>query len=174
MSTQNSKWQRTVRANALGFDWCVKNAAARLQSNELNEAMSWCSIAAHSAANDGFHGMLASPALEDVLLQLAQRLPAGFPSPRNLLPCRWLHVFSAAYKLFGHTKLCREWMKLDAQGRQHSVILLSQDGPVPDNLAEAVSQAGGSAVAGGEEAADVTEEGTTDEEAKPSSSIDTG
>ncbi len=144
MSTHDSKWQRTARANALGFDWCVKNAAASLQSNELNEAMSWCSIAAHSAANDGFHGMLASPELEDILLQVAQRLPAVSPAPRNLLPVRWLHVFSAAYALLGHTKLCREWMKLDAQGRQHSVILLSQDGPVPDNLAEAVSLVGGS------------------------------
>ena len=146
MSTHDSKWQPTARANALGFDWCVKNAAASLRSNELNAAMSWCSIAAHSAANDGFHGMLASPELEDVLLQVAQRLPVALTAPRNLLPCRWLHVFSTAYALLGHTKLCREWMKLDAQGQQHSVILLSQDGPVPDHLAEAVGLAGGSIV----------------------------
>lgn len=146
MSKNDSKWQRTARANALGFDWCVKNALACLQANELNETMAWCSLAAHSAANDGFHGMLASPELEDVLLRVARRLPAGFPAPRNLLPCRWLHVFSTAYKLFGHTKLCREWMKLDAQGQQHGIILLSQDCPVPENLTEAVRVAGGSII----------------------------
>ena len=144
MSMYDSKWQQTARANALGFDWCVKNAVASLQSNELNEAMSWCSIAAHSAANDGFHGMLASPELEDVLLQVAQRLPVVSPSPRNFPPRRWLHVFNTAYALFGHTKLCREWMKLHTQGQQHSVILVSQETPVPDNLAETVRQAGGS------------------------------
>jgi hypothetical protein len=146
MSMHDSKWQPTARANALGFDWCVKNAVASLQSNDLNEAMSWCSVAAHSAANDGFYGMLASSELEDVLLQVAQHLPVVAPAPRNLPPRRWLHVFSTAYALLGHTKLCREWMKLDAQGRQHSVILLSQDGAVPENLARAVSLAGGSII----------------------------
>ncbi len=147
MTTINDfKWLETIRANALGFQWCLKNAVAALQASELNDVMAWCSLAAHSAANNGFHGLLASPELDDVLLQVAQRLPAASPSPRNFPPRRCLHVFSTAFTLFGHTKLCREWMKLDAQGRQHSVVLLSQERPAPENLVEIVRRAGGSVI----------------------------
>lgn len=115
---------------------------------------------------------LSSPRLESNLQQFARRLSeppdggtraprsgfagaAGGIDPRPVrahstlgtghLPGEgvWLHVLSEALPSGGHTAMALRWMKQDAGSRKHCAAILSQTGPVPGELVEAVREAGG-------------------------------
>src|SRR4051794_5965117 len=54
---------------------------------------------------------------------------------------RVLHVLSEAYFVGGHTRLAWRWMNRDE--RTSDVVLTNQNGPVPDQLTDAVRATGG-------------------------------
>jgi hypothetical protein len=132
--------------NQAVFDWCLRSARRRLARGALEPALAWSLLAARSAVHHGF-GWLASPALEETLLEAAARLPVpGNPAPRSG-PTRWLHVMDQAYVLGGHTALVERWTELDRRAHRHRVLLLSQRGPIPPRLVDAVRGAGGDVTA---------------------------
>jgi hypothetical protein len=55
----------------------------------------------------------------------------------------WLHVLNEALPYGGHTAMAIRWMKNDQTKRTHSVALLAQESPVPDELLHAVWESGG-------------------------------
>jgi hypothetical protein len=132
--------------NEAVFDWCLRNARRELARQALEPALAWSLLAARSAVHHGF-GWLASAALEETLLEAAERLPVpDHPVPWSG-PTRWLHVMDQAYALGGHTALVERWTELDRRGDRHRVLLLSQRGAIHPRLVEAMQAAGGDVAA---------------------------
>lgn len=133
--------------NEAVFRWCVRNARRAVARSALESALGWGLLAAKSAIHHGF-GWLSSPALERVLLAAASQLPGRVPDrvPRSG-PVRWLHVMDYAPSIGGHATLVRRWIELGAHENRHSLLILSQRGPVESRLAEAVAASGGVAKA---------------------------
>ena len=132
--------------NEAVFDWCLRNARHSLARQALEPALAWSLLAARSAVHHGF-GWLASPALEQTLLEAAARLPVPEEPASRSGPTRWLHVMDQAYALGGHTALVARWTELDRRGHRHRVLLLSQRGAIPRRLVEAMQAAGGDVTA---------------------------
>jgi hypothetical protein len=131
--------------NEAVFAWCVRQARACLRRRNLEDVLRWSLLAAKSAVHHPF-GWLASRELEAILLRAARAVPTPRHAEvsRHGGPTHWLHVLDTAYQIGGHTILVRRWIECDSGSNRHSVALLTQPGPVPPLLAEAVRQSGGS------------------------------
>jgi glycosyltransferase involved in cell wall biosynthesis len=118
---------------------------------DLDSALRWLAIAAHRASVFPF-GYLASADLEAQLLTVAGQLERPSPTstsvglpetPRTGAgPSRWLHVFTEAQDIGGHTAMAARWFALDRE-RVHSAVLLDQGIPVPTFFRAAVNEGGG-------------------------------
>ena len=129
------------------FNWCLGNARQCLETGNSNRALEWCSSAALLASGRGFFGLLASADMEDIIYRAAGVLPRPlFEKKAGNDGRRWLHVLSEAYEVFGHTKLCRLWIQNARAEDSHSVLLTSQDSPVPENLRTLIESRSGSIV----------------------------
>jgi len=129
------------------FNWCLENARRSLERRNPNHALGWCSTAAWLASRRSSFGLLASPDIEHIIARAASVLPRPFfQRKEGCQGKRWLHVFTEAYEVYGHTKLCRIWIENDAAKNCHSVLLTSQDYPIPENLRVLVESKGGSLV----------------------------
>jgi len=138
-------WNRVAGINQALFDVCVRNARICGDEHKYEELLQWGSVAAWSAAGQGWFGELSSRELEVELLRAARQLPLPAPAGGRPPRPRWLHVLSEAYATLGHTNLCRRWMLYD-QIVIHDVILVDQKSVVPQNLVDAVKSAGGRCV----------------------------
>lgn len=127
-------------ANAL-FNLAIHNAVA-CKEFDPESATKWCLLAAQLADKLGSSG-LASKELEDILIGIAQKLQTP-PHKPTRSKTSWLHVFTAAYEIGGHTALATRWILADDSNDQHSLLLTSQSfDEVPENLVEAVRQKNG-------------------------------
>jgi len=128
--------------NAAVFEWSLRHVRRAIGRSALELALAWSLLAARSAVHHGF-GWLASPALEQALLEVAARLPVPAAQAGAAGPVRWLHVMDRAYAVGGHTALVQRWATLDPRGARHSLLLLSHRGAVPPGLVDTVEATGG-------------------------------
>lgn len=116
--------------------------AAKAQG-DLERALHWAQTISGFIVFGGNPGHLALAELEQITAAIAQTLPA-VPTKRERTSLkRCLHVFTEAYELFGHTKLCRKWVELDSTLARHDVVLLAQYDDAPLNLRQSVEARGG-------------------------------
>lgn len=116
--------------------------AAKAQG-DLERALHWAQTISGFIVFGGTFGRLASAELEQITVAIAQTLPT-IPGKRESTSAkRCLHVFTEAYELFGHTKLCRKWVELDSTPTRHDVVLLAQYDDAPLNLRQSVEARGG-------------------------------
>lgn len=118
------------------FDRLVRRAE-RLAGRGRDEPAAVAAMTAATFAWCNPTGVFASGALEEVLADLAARLPqpaAAVPGrPAGVRP-RVLHVVSQVYGTGGHTQMLANWLRLDTD-REHHVCLTGQgDREVPDKL----------------------------------------
>jgi hypothetical protein len=125
------------------YDWCLRQMARYQRSGNLEQAVQWGMLAAAHASEAHFLGILADSTLEERLLAIGRSLPAAPAKKRTWPPKNILHVVSLAYKVGGHTRLCRRWIENDSIIHRHDVVLTSQRGSIPGNLKQAVEQSGG-------------------------------
>jgi hypothetical protein len=132
-------------ANAIA-DWFLDSGDACILRGELDQGLKCNHLAARVLARQNRD--LSSPRIESNLQLLAKVLPER-QKPPVVPPVdgaeqeMWLHVFSEALPYGGHTAMAIRWMKDDLSRRSHSVALLSQLSPVPDELLRAVRERGG-------------------------------
>lgn len=110
---------------------------------DLEQALQWAQTAASFIVFGGTFGRLASAELEQIGLSIAKTLPTPTRASRPAGKLRFLHVFTEAYELFGHTKLCRKWIELDPSAAQHDVAFVDQYDSAPTNLRQSVEARGG-------------------------------
>ncbi|MFN7140019.1 MAG: glycosyltransferase, partial [Limisphaerales bacterium] len=89
---------------------------------------------------------LASIPIEENLQAIAKQLPEKFGAKGKKKPFgmqkEWLHVINQALPFGGHTAMMARWIRADRE-RKHSVALLSQRIPVPNDLIETIRECGG-------------------------------
>lgn len=100
-------------------------------------AAKWALLAAEMADSIGCD-YLMSGELEDILLKIAATIPQ--PKRGSAAPVRrWLHVFSHAPEIGGHSALAKRWITLDSGEDQHSLITTFQtESDIPESMAAAV------------------------------------
>ncbi len=143
-AVQNAgNWDALVELAGSVFASFLNRADTALQRGDFESAAQWISGAAGFFVRGGTFGHLGSMELESRALQIATQIPRSDWKPGLRKPARVLHVLSEAYELFGHTKLCRKWIELDAGSRVHDVVLLEQGPVIPENLRKVVQANGG-------------------------------
>lgn len=135
-------WNEQTECHRIMFNACLRRAALCRGGGQLEEALQWCFVAANCAAGKGWFGDLSSQVLEEELLFAARQLPGPVRARQPGGRPRWLHVLSEAYATLGHTNLCRRWIQYDNEA-VHSVVLVNQRGPAPQNLVETVKSTDG-------------------------------
>jgi glycosyltransferase involved in cell wall biosynthesis len=123
-------------------EWCLRNAKKSIGRGAVEDSLQWNKLAGLVLTLGC--DPLVSEELEENLLRIARSLPAynwSAPQIRDGRK-RWLHVMDKAV-LGGHTAMAWRWMANDAGANIHSMVLLSQEAPVPESLAGAVRRSGG-------------------------------
>ena len=127
-------------------------AEQSLQRGELLAAAVWAQIAADFAwhRHPGFY---ASPALETLLIQVAEALKESSAERINLSggaalsgissKPRILHVITNALPTGGHTRLMTRLMQNSSDRYVHSLATTGQKAPLPDWVISAVKSSGG-------------------------------
>jgi hypothetical protein len=133
-------------ADALA-EWFLDIGEERSRDGDLEDGLKYTHIAATILARQ--NRTLSSPRVESNLRFVASRLIIDSDS-RSIAPRKsmrkevCLHVLNEALPAGGHTAMAVRWMKNDSMERVHSVALLSQEIPIPDEILEAVTHSGGS------------------------------
>ncbi|HJQ01072.1 MAG TPA: hypothetical protein VJ851_05695 [Jatrophihabitans sp.] len=117
----------------------VEQAQLRLARGQLASAAAWAQIAAQYAWLN-HTGLFASPELEQLLMEIARRVPGVNPAAttraRSEPPREVLHVATQAYSVGGHTQMLSRWIAQDQQ-RRHRVVLTRQGStPFPAKLTD--------------------------------------
>ncbi len=137
--------EAVIGANAQTFLTLVAQAQ-RLERRHRDQDAIVAARAAADFASTNHPGVYVSPALDALLLRIAERQRLGRNSSqrtRRKGPMRVLHVLTAAYDIGGHTRLLWRWIDRDA-ARQHSVALTHQRTLTPPPmLRECVERSGG-------------------------------
>jgi hypothetical protein len=121
--------------------------SAALECVDPLEAMALTRMA-YEYAMFSHPGMLASPALEELLSDTGRSLipDAGTTNPRGGATSskveRVLHVASEVYESGGHGRVLERWIEHDRE-RVPTVLFINGDHPVPDSVVHAVSRRGG-------------------------------
>jgi glycosyltransferase involved in cell wall biosynthesis len=132
-----------VLDNRAAFDTIERIAVEHHASGDWAGAIAHAAAAAH-LASAAPAGVLASPTLERVLLDIGRRLVPAMAETTPSADGREhvLHVFTETYEVGGHTRLGRRWIDLDAD-RRHSVFLTGPGEDPPEWLAGAAVRSGG-------------------------------
>lgn len=138
----------TLQANYVAFLEMVRRAEACERDGDDLAAAAWIHVAAlHACANHC--GILASPALERMVMAIGRRLPqAADPvvSPERFdLPsgATVLHVATKVSDIGGLSRYLTRWVAAD-RTRRHCLALTQQlHGPLPRRLIENVRLSGG-------------------------------
>ncbi len=134
------------------FKEALKRGEDAFQKGDLQAVIAWSKVAAHFAfaRHCGFY---SSPELENLLLNLAQRIENQPPDvsgtfylknkPENYGKMRFLHVITEGYDTGGHCPFIARWIQNTTDKAVHSLIATSQTGSIPQILLDAVAQSGG-------------------------------
>lgn len=146
---RNSKGLASGTAEELDYRAAIAGSflelsEACIRDQALEDALKYLDLAVKpfSALNRD----LSSPRLEADLQAIARLLPASNEEVESSNQSRkpvCLHVLNEAFAFGGHTAMATRWMQLDSIVHTHSVVLLSQKSPIPDQLAQAVGESGG-------------------------------
>jgi len=128
-------------------DWLLDIAEAGTMRGDLETGLRCTYGAANILCKQ--NRTLTSVRLESNLRSIAERLAGqraatADASQKTERKEVCLHVLSEALPVGGITSLLLRWMKNDRSGRIHSIAVLSNRLPVPDELVCAVDQSGGS------------------------------
>jgi hypothetical protein len=117
----------TITANNRAvFDWCLRNARHELSRGQIEKATHWCSLGAFLASANGWFGKLADPGLEDVLCQIATKIPESPSETRQPHHRRWLHVMTEAWHWGGMVENVRKWIRFTAGQTVNSIVVHDQ------------------------------------------------
>jgi len=125
------------------YDRYLQEMACHLKTGNLEQAARWGRVAASHASGLGYFGILADPALEEMLLSIGRSLP---PAPRDRpssAKTTFLHVLTEAQPVGGHPRFCCRWIESDSTAHRHHVLLTSQTQTIPDDLKRTVEHCGG-------------------------------
>ncbi len=132
-----------VAANHDAFAAALDQVRQRIAEGDLEAALQAASDCAHGAWMR-HSGLFASPALESLLAQVGQALPAAERAPpqgATATPRRVLTVLTSVHAVGGHSRIAWRWIGIDT-GSQHTLVLTQQEGrPLPEQL-QALAQAG--------------------------------
>lgn len=127
-------------------DWFLDLGDAHFRRSEYEQGLRYNQLAGSILCRQSRD--LASARIEANLLKAAHVLPEqaeatievpGDASKKETC----LHVLSEAMTNGGHTAMAMRWMSNDLSGRTHSVALLCQKLPLPEDLARSVRERGG-------------------------------
>ncbi|MGA2540434.1 MAG: hypothetical protein ABSG78_02600 [Verrucomicrobiota bacterium] len=125
------------------YDRYIQEMACHQSAGNLEQAARWGRVAASHASGIGYFGILADPALEEMLLSIGRSLPAA-PRDRPSSPkTTFLHVLTEAQPVGGHPRFCCRWIESDSTAHRHHVLLTSQTQTIPDDLKHTVEHCGG-------------------------------
>ena len=125
-----------IARNFTEFEHYLKRAQGYLARGELAAASVHCAIASHIAVQNHC-GIFWSPRAEKILSEIGRRIGPKQPArPRPKEIKRVLQVGTQMASVGGLTKMLGQWVKADS-GREHSLILTQQRGPVPTFVHEA-------------------------------------
>lgn len=128
-------------------DWFLELSDIHISRSDLEKGLKCTHVAAAILSRQ--NRILSSSRVESNLRFIANRL-AKDNRPLLGSPCRpdrkavCLHVLDEALQAGGLTAMAIRWIKNDQSGRLHSVVLLAQPVPIPDDLLQAVHEKGGS------------------------------
>ena len=125
------------------YDRYLQEMACHLSTGNLEQAARWGRLAASHASGLGYFGILADPALEQMLLSIGRSLPAAPRDRPSSAKTTYLHVLTHAYPVGGHTRFCCRWIESDSTANRHHVLLTSQTQTIPDDLKRTVEHGGG-------------------------------
>jgi glycosyltransferase involved in cell wall biosynthesis len=139
---------RTIPKNLEIFNNLLSEAGYLIERRQYDAAAAYLQIAA-SHANVNHCGFYSCPRLEQMLLEIGQRVISksscsreGFFSPRRVR--KILHVSTHAGHIGGISRLLQRWIHQDCE-RSHSVALTKQGiSQVPSKLRDAVLSSEGS------------------------------
>jgi len=121
-------------------DWFLDICDRHIGKGDFENALKSAHVAATILCRQ--NRTLASPRIEAALHVVAEHLSHDISLPK--VPAEkgdksvCLHVMDEALRAGGLTAMAIRWMRNDQSGRIHSVALLSQDVPIPDDLRDAV------------------------------------
>jgi glycosyltransferase involved in cell wall biosynthesis len=113
---------------------------------KLEESLKYTSIAASILCRQ--NRTLACEPLEANLRRVASQLPtpaqdtANHTFSRDKKP-KCLHVLTEAHSAGGSTGMAIRWIRKDANKRHHSIVILSQETPLPKDIRDTVNISGG-------------------------------
>ncbi|MBE3117084.1 glycosyltransferase [Candidatus Bathyarchaeota archaeon] len=150
METYESK-QKIHQSQKL-FNKAVYQANTAYRKGDFNSSMAWAQIAAHFAfiRHPGFY---ASPALESILLKIAEKIKDNSRknSPvfklksrlKDSGKMRFLYVVTEFYGSGGHSAFIARWIKNTSGNSVHSLVSTAKNGQLPEILASAIEESGG-------------------------------
>ena len=146
-ATPDPELQRQLDYVIVVADWFIDMGESHIFRGELEEGLKYTHIAASILASQNRD--LSSIKIESNLQAVARQLgkiPNLGATATARTPAKGvcLHVMNEALPLGGVTAMAARWMRNDHRERIHCLALLSQEIPVPEELAQAVKEAGGS------------------------------
>jgi len=118
-----------IAANFAAFEHYLTRAQDYLAQGQLDAAAVHCAVASHIPVQN-HAGIFWSPRAEKVLVAIGDSLPfAPAPTPMKEYR-RILQVGTQMAAVGGLTKMLGQWVAADS-GREHSLVLTQQHGPVP-------------------------------------------
>jgi len=140
-------------ANSEAYEWLVQKISLMDKRSNAEAVLSYLKKAASFAIS--YHsGRFADGAIENLALEIGERLPDHLTHNENVLPTvtqkvnnrQVMHVTTRVLEIGGHTRMMYHWILNDSSSC-HSVVLVDQgDMPIPFWLSEAVQISGGSLI----------------------------
>jgi hypothetical protein len=146
----NNCKQKILQSQKL-FHKALDQAKCAFEKGNCDGAIAWAQIAAHLAfvRHPGFY---ASPALENLLLEIARKTRELQPLNNSFFMLkpkhdsgrmRFLHVITESYGSGGHSAFIARWIK-NADGNSiHSVVSTARNHNLPQELKLAIDESGG-------------------------------
>lgn len=132
----------SVAANEAELMALEGRIAALMSAGDDETAAAWCQVAGEMAWL-AHTGRMARPALDDAIEAMGLRhCPRGGRAPAAGRPDRVLHVMTEVAATGGHSRLAWRWIQRDVE-RIPTLALTCQRGPVPEGMAAAVAERGG-------------------------------
>lgn len=145
LSAWRVQGQDIVRTRRAEFDRLMTAAESLIDKGRYAEATAATQVAANYAVL--WHtGQFADPRIEQAIRRigaaaLPNRVIAKETSDETTTQ-RILHIGTELYGIGGHARMVAHWIKSDA-GNTHSLALTGQHFPIPQDVVDAVADAGG-------------------------------
>jgi hypothetical protein len=126
---EHAMQEERIAQNFAAFERYLARAQDYLTHGELDAAAVHCAVASHIPVQN-HAGIFWSPRAEKVLAEIGGRLPFASAPIRVKEYRRVLQVGTQMAAVGGLTKMLGQWVAADS-GREHSLVLTQQHGPVP-------------------------------------------